>query len=299
LAKESLPEAMQRGLGGGKDLARPSTRLKGTSRFKGLDRPWRLLTLPYLFFLLIPLLALLLRTTPASLWATLQEAGVRQAIGLSLETSISTVLLTILFGTPVAYYLSHRHYRFYRLIDTLVELPTVLPPAVAGLSLLMAFGRSGLLGTTLSAVGITIPFTQMAVVMAQAFVAAPFYIKSAAVGFTAVDCELKKAAALDGANRWQTFRYVMVPIAWMSLVSGGVMTWARALGEFGATIIFAGNFPGRTQTMPLAIYIGFEINLDVALTLSVILIGFSFLILILLKGLLQQRLEISPDEIFD
>ena len=260
---------------------------------------WKLLTLPYLLFILIPLAALLLNTPLAGLWSSLQQVQVLQAIGLSLATSISTVLVTILLGTPVAYYLSHRHYRLYRLIDTLVELPTVLPPAVAGVALLMAFGRRGLLGAELSALGITIPFTQVAVVMAQTFVAAPFYIKSAALGFSAVECDLKKAAALDGANRWQTFRDIMVPMSWMPLLSGAIMTWARALGEFGATIIFAGNFPGRTQTMPLAIYIGFEIDLNVALTLSVILIGFSFLILLLLKVLLQKRIAFSPDEVFD
>lgn len=289
--KDSLPDTL--------DKRRSQQKSQSRSTTHRPDRPWRLLTLPYLLFLLIPLLALLLRISPSDLWMTLQQAGVQQAIALSLATSLTTVALTVLFGTPVAYYLSHRQYRLYRLVDTLVELPTVLPPAVAGVALLMAFGRNGLLGGALTALGISIPFTQVAVVMAQAFVAAPFYIKAAALGFTAVDCELRKAAALDGASRWQTFRYVMVPIAWMALVSGGMMTWARALGEFGATIIFAGNFPGRTQTMPLAIYIGFEIDLNVALTLSVILVGFSFLILILLKGLLHQKIEISPDEIFD
>ena len=291
MTKESLTDVFRKELPVEEARARPAMRIK--------KRSWELLTLPYLLFLLIPLLALLLRVTPASLWATLQQEGVRQAIVLSLITSLSTVFLTLLFGTPVAYYLSHRHYRFHRLIDTLVEMPTVLPPAVAGLALLMAFGRSGLLGTPLSALGITIPFTQVAVIMAQTFVASPFYIKAAAQGFMAVDCELRKAAALDGASRWQTFRYVMVPISWMGLISGGVMTWARALGEFGATILFAGNFPGRTQTMPLAIYIGFQIDLNIALTLSVILIGFSFLILILLKGFLQKKVELNPEEIFD
>lgn len=271
----------------------------GRRPFFKIDRPWRLLILPYLLFLLIPLLALLFYTTPARLWATLQQEQVLQAINLSLTTSLATVALTLLFGTPVAYYLSHRHYRLFRLVETLVELPTVLPPAVAGVALLIAFGRTGLLGGALNSLGITIPFTQVAVIMAQSFVAAPFYIKSAAVGFTAVDCELRKAAALDGASRWQTFRYIIVPISWMALVSGGVMTWARALGEFGATIIFAGNFPGRTQTMPLAIYIGFQIDLNIALTLSVILVGFSFLILFLLKGLLYQKMEFNPDAIDD
>ena len=274
------------------EKARPRPRIR-------LERPWRLAALPYLLFLLIPLVALLLYASPANLWATLQQGQVFQAIYLSLFTSMSTVALTILLGTPVAYYLSHRNYRLFRFIDTLVELPTVLPPAVAGVALLIAFGRTGLLGGALNTLGITIPFTPLAVIMAQSFVAAPFYIKSAAVGFSTVDYELRKAAALDGANGWQTFRFVTVPIAWVALVSGGVMTWARALGEFGATIIFAGNYPGRTQTMPIAIYIGFQIDLNVALTLSVILVGFSFLILFLLKGLLYPRNESRPDELYD
>jgi molybdate transport system permease protein len=260
---------------------------------------WKLTTLPLLLFIVLPILALLLRITPTDFIRNLSQEQIRQAIQLSLVTSISTVCLTLLFGTPIAYYLSHRHYRFYRLIDTLIDLPTVLPPAVAGVALLMALGRRGLLGGWLSLLGISIPFTQVAVILAQTFIAAPLYIKSASLGFNAVDCELKKAAALDGANRWQTFRYVMVPISWMSILSGCVMTWARALGEFGATIIFAGNFPGRTQTMPLAIYIGFEINLNTALTLSVILIGFSFVTLILVKGFLHDHNPIDPDEIFD
>jgi molybdate transport system permease protein len=288
-------ELRQDGLGRPLSLEKPARRRSSLR----LDRPWRLLTLPYLLFLIIPLVSLLFFTTPARLWATVQQAQVQQAITLSLVTSLSTVVLTLLFGTPVAFYLSHRHYRLFRLLDTIVDLPTVLPPAVAGVALLIAFGRTGLLGGTLNSLGITIPFTQVAVIMAQSFVAAPFYIKSAALGFTAVDCEIRKAAALDGANRWQTFRYIIVPISWMAIVSGAAMTWARALGEFGATIIFAGNFPGRTQTMPLAIYIGFQIDLNIALTLSVILVGFSFLILLLLKALLYQKVELNPEEAFD
>ena len=206
-------------------------------------------------------------------------------------TSISTVVLTIIFGTPVAYLISRRRTTFVRFVDTLIDLPTVLPPAVAGVALLMAFGRRGLIGAWLFSIGVTIPFTPVAVIMAQMFVAAPLYIKTVSLGFIEVDCELRKAAAMDGANRWHTFRYVMVPISRRSILSGSVMTWARALGEFGATIIFAGNFPGRTQTMPLAIYMGFEIDLNVALTLSIILIGLSFLTLIIVKGILHRRIE--------
>jgi molybdate transport system permease protein len=197
--------------------------------------------------------------------------------------------LTFLFGLPVALLLAQKNFRFSRLVDTLIDLPTVLPPAVAGIALLMAFGRVGLLGSGLSELGINLPFTAVAVVMAQLFVAAPLFIKAAAIGFSAVTPELKQAAALDGATRWQTFRFIILPGTWTALLSGLVMTWARALGEFGATIIFAGNFAGRTQTMPLAIYLGFEINLKLALTLAVILISFSFLVLVLVKQVLYPR----------
>lgn len=250
---------------------------------------WKLLVMPMVLFISLPILALFLRWPTSHVWEILRQGQALQAISLSLVTSITSVLLTIILGTPVAYYLSHQNYRFTRLVDTLVDLPTVLPPAVAGVALLMAFGRRGMLGGWLNALGITLPFTSAAVIMAQTFIASPFYIRAATIGFSSIGCELKKAAAMDGANRWQVFRYIMVPMAWMSLVSGSVMTWARALGEFGATIIFAGNFPGRTQTMPLAIYIGFEINLDVAITLSILMVGFSFLVIILLKGFLNQE----------
>jgi molybdate transport system permease protein len=266
---------------------------------QALKNTWKLTALPYLLFILIPLAALFLRTRPDSLFEHLRQEVVWQAIQTSLATSLVAVCLTILFGTPVAYYLSHRRYRFFRLVDTLVDLPSVLPPAVAGVALLIAFGRRGLLGGSLSAMGVELPFTSAAVILAQVFVAAPLYSKSAALGFHSVDCELKKAAALDGAGRWQTLRYVMIPISWPALVSGCVMTWARALGEFGATIIFAGNFPGRTQTMPLAIFIGFELDLDVALALSVILIGFSFLALVIAKVFLQSPRLTPADEAYD
>ena len=249
------------------------------------------LTLPMLLFFLIPLVALLLRTQPGAIFASLSEPLVSNAIRLSLVTSSISTVLIILFGTPLAYQLARRPTPFRRFLDTLVDLPTVLPPAVAGIALLMAFGRRGLFGPWLSALGIELPFTSAAVVLAQIFIAAPLYIKPAAVGLAGIDCELKQAAALDGATRWQSFRYISLPLAWPALVSGIVSAWARALGEFGATIIFAGNFPGRTQTMPLSIYIGFETNLDTALTLSVILIGTSFFTLLLVKLLLLRKID--------
>jgi molybdate transport system permease protein len=249
----------------------------------------QLLSLPILAFISLPLLALFLRISPARLLTTLQEPQVLQAIGLSLATSLTATLITVIFGTPLAYALARNAFRYQRLLDTLVDLPIVLPPAVAGVALLVAFGRRGLFGGVFTVLGIDIAFTTAAVIMAQIFISAPFFIKAAKLGFASIDWELEQAAGLDGANPWQVFRFVIVPLAWASLLGGAVMTWARAMGEFGATIIFAGNFPGRTQTMPLSIYLGFELDLYVALTLSVILVGFSFLVLMVVKGILQRE----------
>jgi len=247
-----------------------------------------LLSLPFLMFLVLPLVALLLRTSPQELVANLQKPQVIQAILLSLSTSLTSTLVIVIFGTPLALALARHILPFERLIDTLIDMPLVLPPAVAGVALLMAFGRRGILGGWLSDLGIEIAFTPVAVILAQIFIAAPFYIKAATLGFAGVDREMEQAANLDGASGWQVFRYVITPLSWAALLSGSVMAWARALGEFGATIIFAGNFPGRTQTMPLAIYLGFELDLEVALTLSVILIGFSFLALFTVRGILRR-----------
>ena len=255
----------------------------------GLRDLWRWASLPFVVFLFLPLIALLLRATPERLWETLGTRPVQQAVGLSLRTAAAATGLSIALGTPVAYVLARRRFRLKRLVEALVDLPVVLPPAVAGLALLMAFGRRGLLGGALEALGIPIGFSPTAVVLAQTFVAAPYYVRAAAIGFSQVQAELEQAASIDGASGRQVFLKVTVPLAWHGLVSGAALTWARALGEFGATIIFAGNFPGRTQTMPLAIYLGFQIDLDVALTLAVILGGFSALTLILVRTLLQQE----------
>jgi molybdate transport system permease protein len=247
-----------------------------------------LLSLPLFLFFVLPVLALLLRTSGTNVLASLAQPEAFQAIELSLRTTTVTAGLTIVLGTPLAYLLGRRSFPGRRAVDTLVELPTVLPPAVAGVALLVAFGRQGVLGHWLAAAGLSLPFTTAAVVLAQLFVAGPLYVKTLALGFAALDPELEQAAAIDGATRWQTFFFIAAPLAYPAAVSGAVLTWARALGEFGATILFAGNFPGRTQTMPLAIYLGFETNFDVALTLSAIMIGVSFLVLIVVKLLLQR-----------
>lgn len=253
-----------------------------------LGRRWQILSLPLLAFLILPLLGLFLRTNPGQLVTNLGQPQVLQAIRVSLLTTVVATTAIILFGTPVAFMMARRRSPFFRLMDSLIDLPTVLPPAVAGVALLMAFGRQGLLGGLLEVFGIQIAFTQAAVVLAQMFIASPFYIKAASLGFSAIDPELEQAASLDGASVWQVFRFVIVPLSWTALLTGSVMSWARALGEFGATIIFAGNYPGRTQTMPLAIYIGFHMDLEVALTLSIIMVGFSFLVLLLVKGFLNR-----------
>jgi molybdate transport system permease protein len=274
----------------------PMTRVR-TSATPTADPPrgrpavWLLIaSLPMLAFLLLPLLALLLRIPLPQLLSNLTNREVAQAISLSMITTALTVVLTLLLGTPVAYLLARRSFRGHTALDTLIDLPMVLPPSVAGIALLVAFGRRGLIGQYLSVAGIELAFTSSAVVLAQLFVAAPFYIKAATAGFAGIDRELEQAAALDGASPRQVFRYVTAPLAWTSLFGGAVMTWARALGEFGATIIFAGNFVGRTQTMPLAIYQGFEQELNVALTLSMILLAVSFAVLFIVRGVLRQQL---------
>lgn len=259
-------------------------------------RWWRqtllvLASLPMLLFILLPLLALLLRVTPAELLDNLLNPMAAQAIQLSISTTLTTLVITIIGGTPLAYLLARRRFRGRTLLDTLIDLPIVLPPAVAGIALLVTFGRRGLLGSSLDVLGIQLAFTPVAVVLAQTFVAAPFYIKSASLAFAGVDRELEQSAALDGAGPLAIFRYITVPLTLPALFGGAVMTWARALGEFGATIIFAGNFPGRTQTMPLAIYLGFELDLQVAITLALVLLVLSFGILFIVKGLLHQRVE--------
>ena len=265
----------------------PVDRARGDQRSSGrLPRPGIALfwsAVPMIMFLTLPLLALIWRTELTDISTHLAQPVARRAIVLSLWTSGTATLLTIVLGTPLALLMTRRHFRGRRVLDTLIDLPTVLPPAVAGLALLMAFGRRGMLGQGLSVAGIEIAFTSLAVIFAQLFVASPYYIRAAIGGLSRSAVELEEAAALDGADSRQIFRFVTVPLARASLLGGLVMTWARALGDFGATILFAGNYPGRTQTMPLAIYIGFELDLDVALALSVVLMATAFAILLLVK----------------
>ena len=254
-------------------------------------RPHTLLliaALPAFAYLLVPLVALGGRLDIAEFAGAWSEPAVRDAISVSLGTSLSATLLAIVSGTPLAWLLARHQFRGQRIVDVLVDLPMVLPPAVAGIALLLVFGRRGPLGGWLESLDLTIAFSPVAVVLAQWFVAAPDYIRTAIGGFAGVERELEHAAALDGASAFQAFRLVTVPLAGPVLVGGVVMTWARALGEFGATIIFAGNLPGVTQTMPLAIYLGFERDLRVALALAAVLLAISFAVLLLTRRLLWR-----------
>jgi molybdate transport system permease protein len=233
----------------------------------------------------LPLFAVISRSLNTNFFSYAFSEQALKALQLSLITSSITTGIAGIFGTPLAYTLSRWKFRNKSWIELLTDLPIVLPPSVAGLALLIAFGRQGLFGSALSIFGISLPFTTAAVVLAQIFVAAPLYVRSARIGFSGIDLQLEEAARVEGANNWQLFYEVMFPLAGRALLSGAVLTWTRALGEFGATILFAGNLEGVTQTMPMAIYLGFERNLGIALALSVVLIFVSVILLAITRKL--------------
>jgi molybdate transport system permease protein len=236
----------------------------------------------------LPLFALFVRSIREGFFTFAFSEQAFNALRLSLITSTITTLITILFGTPLAFMLARWKFRLKSWIELFIDLPIVLPPSVAGLVLLIAFGRRGMFGSALSALGISLPFTTAAVVIAQVFVASPLYVRSARVGFREIDKQLEEAAHVEGANQWQLFTEVMFPLAGRALLSGAILTWTRALGEFGATILFAGNLEGVTQTMPMAIYLGFERNLGIALALSVVLVIVSVILLAFTRRLDSQ-----------
>lgn len=246
------------------------------------------------FFLTTPLLAMVLRALgDLTGFQALFGRSVVSALLLSLGTTSVSVLLILALGTPLAYVLARYSFRFKRLINVLVELPIILPPVVAGFGLLMAFGRRGLLGALLAQIGLSLPFTTVAVIMAQTFVAAPFFIRTAQVRFSAIPRDLMEAASIDGASTGTVFRYIALPLSAPGLLAGLVLSWARALGEFGATILFAGSLQGRTQTMPLLVYGALERNLNEALWSSLLLIALALLALLVVRWL-TRRLEVDP-----
>jgi molybdate transport system permease protein len=224
-------------------------------------------------FLALPVATLAVRAVLALPIADADAVrAVADALALSLVTTATSLTLVVVFGLPLAWWLARRPPRGATLIETLVDLPIVLPPSVAGLALLLVFGRRGLLGDQLAFLGVSIPFTMLAVILAQAFVSAPFFIRAARAGIRAVDRDLEDAARVDGGTENGVIRHVTIPLAASALSAGLVMAWARALGEFGATIMFAGNIAGRTQTLPLLVYSEFQGSLDASLAAAAILV---------------------------
>jgi molybdate transport system permease protein len=235
-------------------------------------------------FLAVPLLGLLAQTPWRNLAHELTTPLVREAVRLSLVCSLGALALSVLLGVPLAFMLARVDFPGRNLVRALTTLPMVLPPVVGGVALLLAFGRRGLVGQWLDqAFGITLPFTTLGAILAEAFVAMPFLVITTEAGLRAMDRRFEDAAATLGAGRWLTFRRVTLPLIGPSLGAGAALCWARALGEFGATITFAGNLPGTTQTMPLAVYLALETDLQAAVALSLILLAVSLVVLVVLR----------------
>ena len=225
-----------------------------------------------LLFLGLPVVALLARALFSGAVRDAPAGALVDALILSLATSLVSVVVIVLLGSPLAWVLARRTFRGKAIAETLVDLPIVLPPTVAGLALLLAFGRRGVTAPALELAGLSIPFTTLAVVVAQVFVSAPFYIRAARAGLQSVDRELEEAAAVDGAAGDQVLRRITIPLAAPALGAGLVLAWARALGEFGATIMFAGSIAGRTRTLPLLVYAEFQDTLDAAVVAASVLV---------------------------
>jgi molybdate transport system permease protein len=237
-----------------------------------------------LLFLVLPLAGLLIRAPWTTLAQRLTEPGVLTALRLSLYTATMATLVCLVLGVPLAWLLARVEFPGRRLVRALVTVPLVLPPVVGGVALLLVFGRRGLIGSRLDAAfGFTVPFTTTGVIVAEAFVAMPFLVIAVEGALRGADTRYEEAAATLGASRWTTFTHVTLPLVAPGIAAGAVLCWARALGEFGATITFAGNFPGRTQTMPLAVYLALETDLQAAIVLSLILLIVSVTILAALR----------------
>lgn len=229
----------------------------------------------FLFFLLfvMPGIALIWRTILISRTSPLKDITTFWVpLSLSLLTTAVSILLIFLLGTPLAYHLARMSTPLKKIITVFVELPIVMPPVVAGLALLSTFGRRGLLGVPLEFLGIQLTFTPIAVIITQIFVGAPFYIRSAQNRFISIPTELEEAARIDGASGWCIFRTIMIPLSYRAIISGLILSWARALGEFGATILFAGNLQGKTQTMPLFIYSSLENDLGATFSTATLML---------------------------
>ncbi len=239
----------------------------------------------FALFLGLPVLTLVVRAIlDGSLSTAVASPVVLDALWLSLITTAISLVITVVLGLPLAFVLARRAFRGKGLLEAIVDLPIVLPPSVAGLALLLVFGRRGLLAAPFEVLGFSVPFTTVAVILAQTFVSAPFFIRSARTGIAGVDRDLEDAARVDGASEAQLFRAITVPLASAALAAGLVMSWARSLGEFGATIMFAGNVEGRTQTLPLVVYSEFQGgDLDASIAAAAILVLAAFGVLVAVR----------------
>jgi molybdate transport system permease protein len=239
----------------------------------------------FALFLGLPVLTLVTRAIlDGSLTTAISSPVVLDALALSLVTTAISLVLTVSLGLPLAFVLARRRFRGKGWLEAIVDLPIVLPPSVAGLALLLVFGRRGLLAAPFELLGVSVPFTTVAVILAQTFVSAPFFIRSARTGIAGVDRDLEDAARVDGASERQLFRSITVPLASAALAAGLVMCWARSLGEFGATIMFAGNVAGRTQTLPLVVYGEFQGgDLDASIAAAAILVTAAFGVLVAVR----------------
>jgi len=238
---------------------------------------------PMLALLVLPLVALVWASSPADLAAGVRNPLFGPALWLSARTTLISLGVVVCTGTPLAWWLANTGGRRASLVEVLVDLPVVVPPAVLGIALLETFGRGGMLGPLLSSLGLQIPFTAGAVVLAQVVVAAPFYVQSAAAAFRRVDPDLLLVARTLGQSSSGAFFRVALPLALPGMLAGAALSWARALGEFGATLLFAGNLPGTTQTMPLAIYTALESDVRAALALSLVLAAVGVILLVALR----------------
>jgi molybdate transport system permease protein len=243
-----------------------------------------LLSALLLLLVLLPIAGLLFASSIGKLVRGLGDPLVGPAVRLTLATTIASLVTIVAGGTPLAWAIARRRGAVWRVLETVIELPVVLPPAVAGVALLLAFGRRGLLGPALATFGIGLPFSSAAVVLAQSFVAAPFYVQAAVAAFRRLDGDLTLVARTLGASWPRVFFTVAVPLSWPALAGGAALSWARALGEFGATLMFAGNQVGRTQTLPLAIYTALESDLQTAQSLSIILVAVAFGLLMAIRA---------------
>jgi molybdate transport system permease protein len=252
-----------------------------------------LLALPLLLLIVLAIAAIFIGTPLSDVFGQLHDDIAREAVLLSLKTTAITLAAIVLFGTGLAICIHRAPPWLAGAMEVMVTLPAIMPPSVAGIALLLAFGRQGLLGSTFDALGIRIAFTTVAVIMAQVFVATPFYVREVATALNGVDRNMLEAARIDGAGPARLARSIIFPLIMPFVVSGAVLSWARSVGEFGATILFAGSLPGVTQTVPLAIYLGFETDLGRAKALAVLLMLCAIVVLLLVRLLLRKQMKFA------